>query len=105
MKFQLSQGTYMRLLGLLFLIICFGSCFSLGYSWSSLNPGDKLVKFTFVLMYFLGFWFFFNLGKTLQASEFKMPTETEADEIIKSFEAKGKKKVTTQKSAHKSVHK
>lgn len=102
---KLSQGTYLRLLGLLFLIIAFGSCFSLGYSWNALNPGDKAVKFSFILMYFMGFWFFFNTGKQLQATEVKMPTEEEADEIIKNFEGKGKKKVTPLKKVHKSVHK
>lgn len=83
----------MRLLGLLFLIIAFGSCFSLGFSWNTLNPGDKAVKFAFMLMYFMGFWFFFNMGRQMQQTEFKMPTDQEAEQIIKDFEFKGKKKV------------
>lgn len=88
MKFHLTQGTYMRLLGLLFLVIAFGSCFSLGYAWNGLNPGDKAVKFSFVLMYFMGFWFFFNMGRQMQQTEVKIPTDEEADEIIKNFKSK-----------------
>ncbi len=99
MKLQLSQGTYMRLLGLLFLIIAFGSCFSLGYVWNGLNPGDKAVKLSFVLMYFMGFWFFYNMGNQMISTEVKMPTDEEADKIIKEFETSQRKSRKKQKKS------
>lgn len=102
---QLKQSTYMRLLSVLFLVISFASFFSFGYTWGNVDPGARAVKLCFCLIYFMGFWYFFNVSQTLREQEFEMPTEEEADEIIKSWNKPKKGKVTTSKGAHKSVHK
>lgn len=94
MKF--TQQFYFKAVSILMMIITFSSCFSLGYSYVVLDPGQIIAKICWIFMYFLGSLFFMHLARMFKQQEDAFKS-FDADKIIEKFEKPKKKKKTVKK--------
>lgn len=73
------------------LIITFGSCFSLGYAYDTLDPGQVIAKISWIFMYFLGSLFFLHLARMFKEQDDAFKS-FDANKVIENFEGPKKKK-------------
>ena len=92
MRPKFSQAFYLRAAALLWFLIALGSCFSLGFRFHSYDPGEIVAKTAYILLFFLTCYFFIWLARKAQEQEFDLPSDAEAEKIIKEFEITNKRK-------------
>jgi len=91
---KFSTSLYFRSASFLWILIAFGSCFSLGARYLTFDPGEIVSKIAYILMFFLTSYFFIWMARKAKEQEFEMPSDEDAQKIITDFNKKHSRKKT-----------